>query len=285
MDFLIARLHVDFGLFEEENKKDEIKKVFELLGKESVILPLGNIEVILNKVENISSEILFGKFIKIHNKEINIINKESKKMGKEEVPNAYEALNFYYHIKHFLLFIEEKPAYGLDRTKVAKYFSGLLLLGFKTFKDSYLGNSYIPDVDLTYLGDKIKLIEKINSFKSIFTARFVLFPSNPSRRNWEEIDNDLKNSNVEKRTIIDKAKPNGSLDYKKENTNVQAYITMVEDGYGEAKLQGLDENNEKLTLNSNDLSERLTIDKNDNKETILEKIQRKVSEIFERNKK
>ncbi len=285
MDFLIARLHVDFGLFENNDSKELIVKIFKLLGEKSVIQTINDIEVLLSKVDNISDEILFGKFIKVHNKGINIINKESKKTSKEEVPNAYEELNFYYHIGYFLLFIEEKPSYGLDRKKVAKYFSQLLLKGFQDFKDINASNYYIPDVNLSYIGDKVILTEKIYSFKKIFNARFVLFPSNPSERNWAPIDNDLKSSQVEKRTIIDKAKPDGSLDYKKEGTNAHAFITMVEDGYGIAKIKGIDKNDEKLTVNSDDLAERLVVDKNDNKETILEKIIKKAFDIFERNKK
>ena len=280
MDFLIARLHVDFGLFEKDNPKELIVEVFKLLGAKPITKKTNNVEVFLREVEDFSDDILFGKFIKSHNQEIKIIDKKSKEIGKEEVPNAYEELNFYYHIKYFLLFVEEKPSYGLERKKVATYFSQLILNGFEHEK-----NNYIPDVSLSYIGDKVKLTEKIDSLKRIFNARFVLFPSNPSSRSWDAIDNDLKNSNVEKRTVIDKAKPAGSLNYKKEDTNAHAYITMVEDGYGTAKIKGTDENGEKLTINSDDLAERLAIEKNDNKETILQKIIRKAADIFERNKK
>ncbi len=278
-DFYIARLHVDFGVFQtpELNKKEYIKELFIFISQNPIwIKPSrGDFKISISDVEYIADGLLKGKLIKKFTKKVTIIEDEEKKTIKEEeIDKAVDYINFYYEMENFLFFIEEKKGIGLDRNHISSYLAKILKEGISK-KDS------IADVDITFLGSERDFIAQVFSLKKIYRANFVLYPTNPNqRRIYEEIDRDLHNSNVEKRQIIDKAIPEGSLNYTDENSSGYKYLKMIEDGYGRGKVKGINQDGENVELDSQEQAEKLPINTDEPEENIIDKIKQKAREIY-----
>lgn len=285
-EFFVARLHVDLGLWEASIKKNKpafIKDCFFTLSRKNLyyVRRYGEAEIAYSiaEVEEINDQFIKGKIIRTHPKFVKrLSDPESKEIIEEKIDGVVEYVEFYYNLPSFLMFVEEKRSYGLTKKRIATIVSILLREVIKSKENIE------AEVDLVFLASEKEFVKKVLSLQKLLYARFILFPTNPSPRIYEDLEKDLRDSNVEKRLIVDRPKPGESLDYKKESSFGRKSLQMVEDGYGKGKVRGIDQNGALVILDSEERSEKVSLDSNQPMESIISTLLQKITEIWNKFK-
>ncbi|WP_456436926.1 hypothetical protein [Desulfurobacterium sp.] len=200
-----------------------------------------------------------------------------KEIIEDKIDDVVEYVEFYYHLPSYLMFVEEKPSYGFKKKKIALIVASLVQEVIKRT------NNMEAKVDLVFLASEKDFVKKVLSLQKLLQARFLLFPTNPAERIYTDVERDLRESNVEKRLVIDKPVPGGSLNYG-ENSNGRKYLQMIEDGYGKGRVKGIDEQGNLAILDSEERSEKVAVDSNWPEESILSTLKQKVIEIWNKFK-
>jgi len=284
-EFFVARLHVDLGLWEasiQEDKPSFIRDCFFILSREKIFYyqKYGESEIAyaIAEVEEIDDQFIRGKIVRKHPKFVKRLSEETKEIVEEKLEGIVEYVEFYYHLPSFLMFVEEKRSYGLTKKRIATIVSILLREVIKSKENIE------AEVDLVFLASEKEFVKKVLSLQKLLYARFILFPTNPSPRIYEDLEKDLRDSNVEKRLIVDRPKPGESLDYKKESSFGRKSLQMVEDGYGKGKVRGIDQNGALVILDSEERSEKVSLDSNQPMESIISTLLQKITEIWNKFK-
>jgi len=280
-EFMVARLHMDLGLFEtsiRKSKKEFIRELLFELSREKILLPSkrGKTLYFFGDVQEISDDFLEGKIFRVHQKKVNTIEDlDAKELTEVIIPNAADYNRFYYHMNQMLFFLEEKSIF---RSSVLRYV-------IKNLIEEVIKRKKLEAiVDLNFLASRKTFTERVLSLKRITSARFVLVPSNPNRKKlWEELDKDMHESKVERREIKDIARPGQSLDYKKGNTLGAECLYMVEDGYGEGEIRGEDEDGTPVKVSSKESIEKVILDPEAPKESIISILKSFIIKLRKRN--
>jgi hypothetical protein len=175
-----------------------------------------------------------------------------------------------------LIIFEEISSY-IPKDTFPKIFEEL----FKKHNQDGLEISISPITDENVFFTRIKEVKKV---KKIVIS---LVPSNPDNRDiWKKMDEKLKDENVTHyKEVLENKSPDGSITIDKET---ESKFFMSEDGYGKSTVQGLDDNNELITISTKDADKhtkkRISFDTDDIR-FYIGQLKSKVTEIINRTKK
>ena len=145
---------------------------------------------------------------------------------------------------------------------------------FNAFKEWYLSinSNTEPEFDLIY--DEEFLMEMLNSFYSVSSAKFDLKTTNPdSREEFKKIDDLFQITNSETNKLYLSPKKWESLDFKNKDSIVKQWLAMSSSWYWSWTIIWRDKENKKLTIKTWDQNlKEIQIDETETKDEIKRKI-------------
>ncbi|MFA5403897.1 MAG: hypothetical protein WC358_03075 [Ignavibacteria bacterium] len=146
-------------------------------------------------------------------------------------------------------------------------------------------DGFFVNADIELVQERYKIFEEIHKFNFIERVLIELHPSNPSlSEDWKEVDKYIKDLNAS--TIKEQYYANQKEKGLKiiENNDIRAKITMADDGYGNAEINGIiDDNQVTIKTKDNPITESAPTDEIENN-LILNYLKNKFLNIFSRFK-
>lgn len=161
-----------------------------------------------------------------------VFDEENETLSKDGITNRIIAKSFFLiNHKESLLIYETVPN-QITSTTFTKRFRELFIDNHKEKRTAY--------IEISEIVEQYTFLEKVKSLKEIERISLILVPSNPRFADrWEAVDERLRENNIGRYQEIQEAKNRGGIIVDNETEDK---ILMTEDGYGSAKVKGIDQN-------------------------------------------
>ena len=238
--FVIARVHYA-GMFDSLNWKDSVLIDLDALTKLDGFIESGEYYWSFANAEQIEIDgrrLALLRITKIKPfQELEVVDEITRKESLTEVPDVKERDGMLYiDIDSHLAAIETHGHFTNNQVE------NVLIAGFKK-----LGLLYEPVFDFTY--DDGQILDKLNEFDAAKDAQFSLTTTNPHANDeFRPLDNQLRNSGVQKTQVTFKPKEAGKLDLHSKDSIVRQSLMMAAAGYGSGKITGYDIQDRPLIL-------------------------------------
>lgn len=114
------------------------------------------------------------------------------------------------------------------------------------------------DIEIQAIEDTYSFIKRLEEFSEIKSIKITLHPSNPNNSDlWREFDERLQNDNITSYTEIQKNTRTGESIVVDEQTESKFY--MSEDGYGRSRVEGYDQQGQRLKIDSEENSRHASV--------------------------
>jgi len=207
-----------------------------------------------------------------------VVNETTRKLHFEFVPNKVVGkARFIIDPDWSLLMFCEVPR-AISSYMFADIFS-------KLFEQNH--DNIFTSFNISPIKERYSFIERVRRYRAIRRILITLFPSNPNfDERWQKIDERLRNNNIEKyKEIQENNSPNGRIIVDDET---ESKFLMAEDGYGQSRVSGTDENGNQKTISTNDNEKNVfesVPSETDSPATLLELVYTTLMEIIERTSK
>lgn len=265
MKFTFYRYNIDFGQ-EIKNKQQFLNDGFIIdskIGKNNKAYKFINIEN--------DSNYIYGLMVKYDPRyEEEILNEKTGKTEKEKLNNRIE-------VKNLFLIDFRNSIIALENTSINKN------TRLKVFRDLFQENHKIKDrkvlISLQEINRRYEFYKEIKNFIQINEVKIKLKPSNPRFNDrWKSVDEDLRDRNV---TEYSEKQVNQSGKGISINESMETKFYMAEDGYGSSEAKGLDSDNQKRTISTQDTNKVVTKElKNDSIQNGFVDLKDKLSNTF-----
>ena len=135
-------------------------------------------------------------------------------------------------------------------------------------------------ISITSITESYTFLNRIKEIKELKKITIKLHPSNPNNRDrWKKLDEKLKADNITDYKEVQENKTKGESIIVDDETIGK--IMMGEDGYGETKAEGFDQNGEwtSIKTNSNEVQAKADIPSEDDIAQEIQNLQKKIDEI------
>lgn len=213
---------------------------------------------------------LFVKFKEIGEDET--VNPDEQSLGRKKVENKTKAkVRFFLNPKTGLI---AHHASGSDmRPKtLRKRFADLIEV---SREEGFIRAS------IESITDEYEIFEQLEKFQAIRDLAVSLHPSNPNTNpDWDEIDEDLKEKNVD--TYTEKFHSDDGLNVR-DDEEVRSKLSMANDGYGRGEFEGIDEDGEEKKVATEDQPATTEVPRTeDDPQSILEHLYSPIQSIMGR---
>lgn len=263
--FVIARVHY-VGMFDALNWKSSVLVDLDALTKLDGFIQSSGYYWSFADAEQIDIEnrrIIALRITKIKPfQELEVVDEITRKESLTEIPDVKERDGMLYiDTDCHLSAIETHGHFTNNQVE------NVLVDGFKK-----LGLLYEPTFDFTYDDDRI--LEKLNEFDAAKDAQFSLTTTNPhANEEFRPLDNQLRNSGVQKTQVTFKPKEAGKLDIHGKDSIVRQSLMMAAAGYGSGKITGYDVQERPLILELGEsLVDKLEIHESLTDEEVIKRI-------------
>lgn len=154
------------------------------------------------------------------------------------------------------------------------------------FKATFEEGRLMVQVNIETIDERHKVLDDLSRFETLLSISVSLHPSNPrSARRWEAVDKSFHEAGIVKyREQYDAKIDKGGIDLEKlkERTDIEAKVTMAEDGYGKADATGVIEGKvKKISTRDNPIS-KVVIDDTEDRSGALHELQETFRSIWHR---
>lgn len=194
---------------------------------------------------------IYGYLIKYNPySEDEVFDEENETSLTEGINNRIVAKSFFIIDHTESLLIYQVVTNHIRKKTFTKMFSQLFIENHKGVRQAYF--------EISEINDQYTFLQKVQSLKKIERVIISLVPSNPRFADrWKDVDKRLRENNIGSYREVQKAKKSESIIV---DEVTEDKILMSEDGYGTAKVKGLDQNGAPVNLTTKSSERIISVD-------------------------